>query len=154
MIRSILMVCYGNLCRSPMAEGLFSHYLIENPNSLINVSSAGLTAVVNQPPAAFAQQVMHEHGIDISGYRARQLTEQHVRQNNLILVMTQEQLISVERQFIVAKGKTFLLGHYQDFEIEDPYHMPYAVFAELYEQIELAWQDWKTRIIKCPTAFA
>lgn len=140
------MVCEGNLCRSPMAEGFFVHQINTNQLSQTSVSSTGLNAVVGYPADPHAQAVMKANGIDISQHRARQITEELVRKADLILVMTQPQLSHLVRQFFAAKGKSFLLGHWRGVEIEDPLMQPKEAFEKLYEQISLAWQDWKERI--------
>ena len=142
-VKSILMVCQGNICRSPMAEGFFSYQL---KSSSVSVSSAGLTALVNYPAEPTAQSVMEKHGIDISTHRARQVDQSLIQQTNLILVMTHFQRSIVEKQFLTAKGKTFLVGHWDFFEIEDPLKKPVEAFEKVYQQVETAWQTWKTRI--------
>lgn len=131
-----------------MAEGYFS-YQLNAHHSSVTVSSAGLSAVVNYPAESHAQAVMKNHAIDISRHRARQVTLDLVRQSDLILVMTKNQRTTLEKQFLIAKGKTLLLGHWQNFEIVDPLNKPYETFEKIYHQIELAWQDWKTRILQC-----
>lgn len=145
-VKSILMVCRGNICRSPMAEGFFGHKLNSIQSSII-VSSAGISALVDYSADLNAQSVMHQQGIDISKHRARQLTDSLVRTSDLILVMSVSQLTEVTRKYPIAKGKTFLLGHWQDVEIKDPYQQPQAAFEKVYQHVECAWQDWKTRIL-------
>ena len=140
-IKSILMICHGNVCRSPMAEGLFRH-----KHPYLTVTSAGLTALVDEPADPFAQSVMQRRGLDIAQHRARQITEPMVRAHDLIFVMTQEQLLMVERQFFISKGKVFLLGHWEEVEIDDPFTQPEAVFENTYRQIERAWKGWEGRI--------
>ena len=147
-VKSVLVVCQGNICRSPMAEGFFSHQL-HNACSSITTHSAGLAAVVDYPAESRANAIMQKHGIDISKHRARQVDNELVRQAELILVMTKRQLNVLERQFVFAKGKSFLLGYWQDFEIEDPLGQTIDAFEKVYQQIELAWHDWKTRILLC-----
>lgn len=147
-VKSILLVCRGNICRSPMAEGFFSHQL-NNHQSQIVVSSAGLTALVNEPADQHAQSVMQEHNINILKHRARQLTASLVRHTNLIIVMSQSQLQMLTQQFPAAKGKTFIIGHWQGFDISDPFRQPREKFEYVYKQIEFAWQAWKTRILSC-----
>lgn len=129
-----------------MAEGFFCHQLNNRSTPPVNVSSTGLNAVVNYPAEPNAQAVMKKNGIDISQHRAKQITEEYVRKADLILVMTKPQLGYLVRQFFTAKGKTFLLGHWSGFEIEDPVMQPQEFFEKVYSQIELAWQDWKIRI--------
>lgn len=147
-VRSILIVCQGNICRSPMAEGFFS-YQLKNHRSPIRVSSAGISALVNYPAEPTAQIVMKKNGIDISSHRARLLTIDLIRQTDLIFVMTDSQRVILERQFLTAKGKTYLLGHWRNFEIKDPLNQPIDAFEKVYQQIDMAWHDWKTRIVTC-----
>ena len=146
-ITSILMVCRGNICRSPMAEGYFAKQFNDLKLSTL-VSSAGLAALINQPADDHAQKIMVQHGVSLSSHRARQLTNNLVRKNDLILVMSYSQLQQLTSQFITAKGKTFLLGHWNQIEIEDPYTKPAEAFLKVYQKIESAWQKWKTRILQ------
>lgn len=146
IVKTILMVCQGNICRSPMAEGFFAHQLSAQQSTIV-VTSAGLGAVIGYPAEPHAQTVMLKHGIDISKHRARQLTENIFRQTDLIFVMTRSHLHLLTRQFLAAKGKTFLLGHWQNFEVPDPFKQPYEMFESVYQQMILAWQDWKIRIL-------
>ena len=147
-MKSLLMVCQGNICRSPMAEGFFSHEL-KKRNIPITVSSAGLNAVVDFPPETYASTVMSHHGIDISKHRARQITATIIQQSDLILVMTLNQRNALIQNFFQAKGKTYLLGHWRGFEINDPLQLSSAVFENVFQQITLAWQDWESRILEC-----
>ena len=147
-IKSILVVCQGNICRSPMAEGFFLHQL-NLAHSSCTISSAGLSAVINHPAEPKAYTVMQSHGIDISQHRARQITASLVQQAGLIFVMTKRQLTALEQQFLVAKGKTFLLGFWQDVEIQDPLHQSSDIFEKIYQQIEVAWQGWGARVLSC-----
>ncbi|MET5021226.1 low molecular weight phosphotyrosine protein phosphatase, partial [Burkholderia pseudomallei] len=66
MIESNLIVCAGNLCRSPMAAALFA---AAQPGRA--VTSAGLTARVGLPAAPLAQAVLRERGVDLSAHRAQ-----------------------------------------------------------------------------------
>jgi len=92
---------------------------------------------------------MQNHGIDISQHRARQVTTLLAQQAELILVMTKRQLAALEQQFLFAKGKTFLLGFWQNLEIQDPLHQSLDIFEKIYQQIELAWQGWERRVFLC-----
>ena len=65
MARTILFICTGNTCRSPMAEGLFSN-LIEKNEADLNVKSAGVGAQDGQPPSGNAIRAMQDLDIDIS----------------------------------------------------------------------------------------
>ena len=81
-MKSVLTVCIGNICRSPMAEGLLTAKL---PN--IHISSAGTGALVGRPADTQAQKLMLQHGIDISRHVAQQVNKLICSQADLILVM-------------------------------------------------------------------
>ena len=71
-MKTILFVCTGNVCRSPMAEGIFRQ--ATRGRGDYRVMSAGLGACDGQPPSPYAVQAVKELGIDISGLRSRMLT--------------------------------------------------------------------------------
>lgn len=77
----ILMVCLGNICRSPMAEGLLQKKITDN-NLNAKVDSAGTAAYhVEENPDPRAQNKMHEHGFNISNLKARQFDAKNDFQN-------------------------------------------------------------------------
>jgi protein-tyrosine phosphatase len=86
MFNNILIVCVGNICRSPMAEYLLQQ-MIKKHGMDIRVSSAGLGALVGQGVDEHAIDIMREHGVDGAAHRARQLDNDMVKQSELILVM-------------------------------------------------------------------
>ena len=98
MFSNILIVCVGNICRSPLSEFLFRQRLGKIGVN-ISVSSAGLGALVGQSADEKAIELMTEHGHDISMHIARQLSEELVKQNELILVMEYWQQKEIEKLF-------------------------------------------------------
>jgi len=146
MFNSLLFVCVGNICRSPMAAGVFANRL--TGESRIIIDSAGLYAVVDSPAVSEAQQVMQEINIDISGHRAKQLTCAMISSADLVLVMEQEHKQAVEKIMPASRGKVYLLGKWSGFEVPDPYCKPVEAFSKCLQLIERAWQDWQFRIIK------
>ncbi len=87
----ILFVCTGNLCRSPMAEGLLSQRLSEKGlDKHHRVLSAGIWAVDDHPASEHAVAVMAERGVDISSHIAHTITVSDVVEADLILVMSRE----------------------------------------------------------------
>ena len=82
MIRHILIVCVGNICRSPMAEAVLRHELREKDE--MTVESAGLGALVGEQASEHAMALMRERGIDISSHRGQQLTPELVSEAELI----------------------------------------------------------------------
>jgi len=75
-MNKILVVCTGNACRSPMAEGFLRKELFQNEGFI--VKSAGISAVDGMKPTPYAVDVMKDEGIDISGYLASVLSEEHL----------------------------------------------------------------------------
>lgn len=68
----ILMVCLGNICRSPIAEGVMRH-LVSGNNLNWQIASAGTEGYhIGEPPHHYSQKICQKHGIDISQQRARQ----------------------------------------------------------------------------------
>src|SRR3546814_3067238 len=82
----ILLVCIGNICRSPLAEALLKQHFPDK-----TVHSAGLAALVGHPADSTAQDIAHQHGLDLSAHRAQQITQAMCRSADLILVMESEQ---------------------------------------------------------------
>src|SRR5439155_859975 len=72
LVKSVLFVCTGNVCRSPIAEGLFRRLLGNRKD--IEVASAGVHAVRGQPPSSHAIEVCAEEGADIGNLRSQPLT--------------------------------------------------------------------------------
>lgn len=147
MIERILFVCIGNICRSPMAEALFKHR-IANTNFNIQISSAGLAALVDREAAKHVQMLLETRHIDISPHRARQLTAEMVKEADLILTMEEMQKKEIERRFPFAHGKVFLLGKWGNFEIPDPYGGSPEYFEEILNLIDKGLDDWQKRICK------
>jgi protein-tyrosine phosphatase len=85
---SILVVCTGNICRSPIAEGFLRHLLGSRGAAAIDVSSAGTSGWDGAPATDEAVQAELQRGIDISSHRARRLHPTHVLQADLVIGMT------------------------------------------------------------------
>jgi glycine hydroxymethyltransferase len=112
IVKSVLFVCTGNICRSPIAEGLFRR-LIGNRKE-IEVASAGVHAVRGQPPSLYAVQVCEEEGVDISGLRSQPLTASLVERATHIFVMTGAHLESIHLLFPHGADKTYLLREFEE----------------------------------------
>jgi protein-tyrosine phosphatase len=145
MFNSILVVCAGNICRSPTAEYLFKDKLKDNlANSPVNISSAGLTALVGKGAEATATSIALTKNIDMSAHKGRQLSSALIAENDLILVMEQRHLSDLLGQYPQARGKTFLLGKWiDDTEIPDPYRQSHEAFDHVYQLIDRACSAWK-----------
>ncbi len=109
-VKTILFVCTGNICRSPMAEGLFRQMVKDRTD--IQVGSAGVATGYGQPPSYHSVEVLRPWGIDISRYRSQPLTEDLVEKSDFIFVMTQGHLDTIQMLFPGAAEKTFLLREF------------------------------------------
>ncbi len=107
-----------------MAEALAGKLLEKKfgPNSNISVNSAGLAAFPGDVAAAFAVQVMAGEGIDLSDHRAALLTEENVREADLILTMTRAHSEQVNSLFPGSDEKVFLLADFAGHggDVPDP----------------------------------
>jgi len=139
-MKTVLFVCTGNICRSPMAEGLFRHAVAGRGD--FRVVSAGLGAVDGQPPSAYAVQAMKELGIDISQQRSHMLTASLVREADYIFGMTHSHVDSVMLLYPQMAEKVFLLREFDEtldpFEkdISDPIGGSYDIYVNCRDQIE------------------
>ena len=141
MIKSLLTVCVGNICRSPMAEGLFREIAREEGRGLM-VHSAGIGALVDHAADPIAVQLMQEAGIDISAHRARQISPEIISESELILVMESWQQQEVERHYPFTKGRVFTIGKWSEITVDDPYKKPRDAFEEALEGIRQGVRDW------------
>ncbi|WP_426235833.1 low molecular weight protein-tyrosine-phosphatase [Pseudomonas sp. TWP3-2] len=144
MFKKILVVCVGNICRSPTAELLLRNALA---TSTISVASAGLAARAGESMEATARQVLEERGCSAEGFIARQLTSDIVNESDLILVMEKQHVNQVLKIAAHARGKVFLLGKWQsEREIQDPYRQGNAAFIHAHALIEDAVGAWAQRL--------
>jgi glycine hydroxymethyltransferase len=111
-VKSVLFVCTGNICRSPIAEGLFRR-LVGNRKD-IEVLSAGVHAVRGQPPSLYAVQVCAEEGLDISDLRSQPLTAALVDRATHIFAMTGAHLETIQTSFPQGAEKSFLLREFEE----------------------------------------
>ncbi|MDB5957090.1 low molecular weight protein-tyrosine-phosphatase [Ramlibacter sp.] len=140
-MNSILVVCEGNICRSPMAEGLLRAAL-----PAARVSSAGLGALIGQPADEMAVQLLKERGLDISDHRAAQLTRQMCLNADLVLVMDQIQRMRVEEMYPQVHGRVFKIGEFTSQDVPDPYRQPDKAFRDALFHIEEGIKEWLRRI--------
>jgi protein-tyrosine phosphatase len=142
----ILTLCTGNICRSPMAQAFLARQF---PDAL--VESAGVGALVGSPADPLAVQCMADRGYDISGHVARQTTPEMLKESDLVLTATRDQLNQIVRAHPWASGRVFRLGHWLGHDIQDPYRMGEESFRNCCEAIQAAVATWIPRIQSQPS---
>lgn len=141
MFERILLVCIGNICRSPTAEYLFRQRLASRGAI---VSSAGLGALAGHPMDATALDVLAAHGVDGTAHRARQLTPAMLREADLVLGMEKSHVSAMHRLAPEVSGKVFLLDKWlQERDIPDPYRQQRVAFEHVHEMIDQGVDSWQ-----------
>ncbi len=144
MFNRIIVVCTGNICRSPIGEALLRERL---QGRVEEVSSAGTGALVGYPADPMAVEVAAEHGLDLSAHRARQATLPLLSQMDLILTMDQSHNDWLNRQYPQLRGRVYkFLKWREDDDVADPYRRPREAFEAAYADIEQGVEDWLKRL--------
>jgi protein-tyrosine phosphatase len=140
----ILMVCLGNICRSPLAEGILKQKAMQAGLNW-TIESAGTTGYcIGLQPHALSQQVAKAHDVDISTQQCRQFVKTDIPAFDHIYVMDQDNYRDVQRisADLWDPAKVSLLldevdpgGHR---EVPDPWYGPEKGYHEVYEMIEQA----------------
>ena len=130
MFNKILVVCVGNICRSPTAERLLKNY-----QPALTVDSAGLGALVGKGADERAASVALEHNLSLDGHVARQVSGRMCREYDLIHALCD---IAPE-----MRGKVMLFGHWDgEREIPDPYRKSREAFEAVYTLLDQSARQW------------
>jgi len=142
MFDHILVVCVGNICRSPVAQ-----YFLQQKLPSKNVFSAGLSAMVDSDMDPSARSVAEQHGLICPAHSATQITPAMCRKADLILVMENFHREALGALCPEARGKVFLLGGLLDgTEIADPYRRDRHVFELVHASIVRAAESWVQKL--------
>lgn len=142
MFDSILIVCTGNICRSPIGERFLRRALPDK-----KIDSAGTGALVDHAADPSAVNIAQQHGLSLEGHVGRQFTSVLSRQYDLILVMEKSHIEQISRIAPEARGKTMLFGQWiGKRDIPDPYRKSEEAFSSVYELIEQASKRWAEKL--------
>ena len=138
-MNKIVFICTGNTCRSPMAEAILRSRLPDALKDKFEISSAGVFAWDGEPASSQAIKVLEEIGIDLSGHRARRMTEEITRDAALVVAMTEAHRLQVLADSPSAESKVILLGSLDgsrnDADIADPIGGSKDVFTAARDEI-------------------
>ena len=137
---TILFVCTGNICRSPMAEAYLRHQCTERGLTDVEVASAGTAAPPGCPASAQGRFVLWEEGVALDGHQSQPLSRELVESADLILAMTEGHRRQIESRFPESRGKVrtllSLIGSPAD--VFDPYGGAVEDYAACFERMRPA----------------
>jgi glycosyltransferase involved in cell wall biosynthesis/protein-tyrosine-phosphatase len=137
--QQILVVCHGNIIRSPFAAFLLGQSLGEHPR--VSIASAGLEAMPGRPPHPTALRQAADRRVDLSSHAASRVERDVVTRSDVIFVMDIPQLLLLRQRFPEAAAKTFLLTSLAPdtpLEIRDPVDGDESVFHACFDHITRA----------------
>lgn len=150
MFGSVLVVCVGNICRSPVGERLLAARLIERGTSL-SVSSAGIAALVGHPADETAAAVASARGIALDGHVARQFSRGLGLDHDLILTMEPGHRREIINASPDLSGRVMLFDHWQGGKgIADPYRRSREFHEEVFALIDNAASAWAAKLAAKP----
>lgn len=103
LMKTLLFVCTGNTCRSPMAEALARRALADHPDW--KVLSAGIGAINGQPPSSYSVDALHQIGVPLSGHTSKMLTGRLIRDADYIFGLTRSHVEGIALLYPEASEK-------------------------------------------------
>jgi len=146
-ISDILIVCAGNVCRSPMAEAALRAKLYERGIEGIRVHSAGTMGGAIPFATPEAIKTAEQHGLDIYAHRSRGLSQPMLEQADLILVLDKYNLDWILRRWPNVQEKIFLitafrLDHQSGADVPDPYQLPMEYYQSAFDLIDSSLDEF------------
>ncbi len=115
-------------------------------NPEVQVRSAGISALQDAPADATVQRIAQEHGLALEAHRGQQVTLPLIRWADLVLVMEPHHKQYILHTDPTARGKTFLLGHWLNTDIGDPYRRGEDSYRQAHASIAQAVQSWRSAL--------
>jgi protein-tyrosine phosphatase len=143
MFNTILIVCVGNICRSPSAERILQKLM-----PIKEVNSAGIATLLAHNIEPNAAKLLAANNYNSESHCAKQVTSQMINDADLVLVMERKHQRLLMQSYPSASGKIMLLGKWSDNqEIHDPYRKSLTVFEYTFTQIEKNCQAWTQKLL-------
>ena len=139
-IHSVLFVCRGNVCRSPLAAAYFVERIRKN-GGMIRVNSAGIETRLGKPAHALANEIAKQQGFSLQGHSTTPLSQELIKESDLVLVMEVAQKDRLFKLYPRERHKVFLLGQFcrkGSLDIDDPYCGTHEDFKVCFERIREA----------------
>ncbi|PZU22931.1 MAG: hypothetical protein DI589_09070 [Shinella sp.] len=140
-VQSVLFVCTGNICRSPLAEGIFLHLARERGEAGLYIADSAGTGGWHQGslPDSRSIRVAARHGIDITDQRARKIVERDFERFDLILGLDRGHVLKLKARAPSAfENRVHLFSRFatgRDFDVPDPYYGGPDGFDDVYNML-------------------
>ncbi len=136
-VQDILVICSGNICRSPFAEGYLRLLLGQRKRQDVRVQSAGTLGIVGSRASSDSMALAREAGFDLSEHRSRAVTFDAVDEAGIILVMERAHRRELARLFPDETERVHLLSEFHP-SVSDPARAP-----DIFDPIGLPVEDYR-----------
>jgi protein-tyrosine phosphatase len=142
-VKKILFICLGNICRSPLAEGIAQH-IAQQKDLDLEIDSAGTSNWhEGENPCGHSIKVAGQNGIDISKQRSRPVTKQDITYFDCVVAMDEQNKSDLENFGFTYVYKLGDFGGYQGSDVPDPYFFPgFEGFEKVFEMVKNCVSDF------------